>query len=124
MLYFVLKVALIKINCSHSHNSTVADTRSSRANRHPTVTSFVLLYGYAFAFLYNYVTSHGETRKKVAEPQSKIQQIFNQWGVIRFLFVTDYSSRMFISQVPANKITEIDLEVCEKAKFRAPFCGC
>ena len=39
-------------------------------------------------------------------------------------FFTDYSSRMFISQFPANKITEIDLEVCEKAKFRAPFCGC
>ena len=43
------------------------------------------------------------------------------------VFFTDYtctctcSSRMFISQFPANKITEIDLEVCEKAKFRAPF---
>ena len=64
--------------------------------------------------------------QKVAEPQSKIQPIFGQWGVIPpscFLF-TDYSSRMFISQFPANKITEIDLEVCEKLKFRAPFCGC
>ena len=40
------------------------------------------------------------------------------------VFFTDYSSRMFISQFPANKITEIDLEVCEKVKFRAPFCGC
>ena len=27
------------------------------------------------------------------------------------VFFTDYSSRMFISQFPANKITEIDLEV-------------
>ena len=32
-------------------------------------------------------------------------------------FFTDYSSRMFISQFPAKKITEIDLEVCEKAKY-------
>ena len=40
------------------------------------------------------------------------------------VFFTDYSSRMFISQFLANKITEIELEVCEKAKFRAPFCGC
>ena len=39
-------------------------------------------------------------------------------------FFTDYSSRMFISQFPANKINEIDLELCEKAKIRAPFCGC
>ena len=64
------------------------------------------------------------TPQKVAEPQSKIQPIFNQWGVFRPLFFTDYSSRMFISQFPANKITEIDFEMCEKAKFRAPFCGC
>ena len=64
--------------------------------------------------------------QKVAESQSKIQPIFDQWGVIppSWFFFTDYSSRRFISQFPANKITEIDLKVCEKAKFRAPFCGC
>ena len=64
--------------------------------------------------------------QKVAEPQSKIQQVFDQWGVIlpSWFFFTDYSSRMFISQFLANKSTEIDLEVCEKAKFRAPFCSC
>ena len=56
--------------------------------------------------------------QKVTEPQSKIQPIFDQWGVIPPSWVfTDYSSRMFISQFPANKITEIDLEVCEKAKI-------
>ena len=30
----------------------------------------------------------------------------------------------FLELPLANKITEIDLEVCEKAKFWAPFCGC
>ena len=46
------------------------------------------------------------------------------YSALLFLFFSDYSSQMFISQFPANKITEIDLEVCEKVKFRAPFCGC
>ena len=57
--------------------------------------------------------------QKVAEPQSEIQPIFDQWGCYTALlgFFTDYSSQMFISQFPANKITEIDLEVCEKVKF-------
>ena len=60
--------------------------------------------------------------QKVAEPQSKIQPIFDEWGVIPPSWVfTDYSSRMFISQFPANKITEIDLEVYEKAKFQFQF---
>ena len=61
---------------------------------------------------------------KIAEPQSKIRPC--NGGVISpsWFFFTDYFISiifMFISQFPANKITEIDLEVCEKAKFRAPF---
>ena len=76
--------------------------------------------------MYTYVTPHGETRKESLNPNPRYSQ-FSTNGVLYrplvFVF-TDYSSRMFISQFPANKITEIDLEVCEKAKFRAPFCGC
>ena len=70
-----------------------------------------------------YVTPHGETRKKWLNPNPRYSQFSTNGGVIPPSWVfTDCSSRIFISQFPANKITEIDLEVCEKAKFRALFC--
>ena len=62
-----------------------------------------------------YVTPHGETRKKSLNPNPRYSQFSTNGVLYRPLgFFTDYSSRMFISQFPANKITEIDLEVCEK----------
>ena len=72
-----------------------------------------------------YVTPHGETRKKSLNPNPRYSQFSTSGVLYRPLgFFTDYSSQMFISQFPENKNPEVDLEVCEKAKFRAPFCSC
>ena len=60
--------------------------------------------------------------QKVAEPQSKIRPIFDQWGVI------PPSCFFLLIIVPGclfhNFLQTKLLKVCEKAKFRAPFCGC
>ena len=61
------------------------------------------------------VTPHGETRWTPIQDTANFRPMGCYTALLGFF--TDYSSRMFISQFPANKITEIDLEVCEKSEI-------
>ena len=98
---------------------------SSNLIYHDTCTNLIPSMFLNDEFLQEIVTPHGETHKKSLNPNPRYSQFSTNGVLYRPLgFFTDYSSRMFISQFPANKITEIDLEVSEKVKFRAPFCSC
>ena len=54
-----------------------------------------------------FVTPHGETCKKSLNPNPRYSQFSTNGVLYRPLgFFADYSSRMFISQFPASKITQ------------------